>query len=163
MRTHDSFSLRLAGLATFALGSGLLLAWAVGGCVRPGEPALPPPPVRVEFINETGLDLTPNFYYSDTAGDAAALFVVGYLNTSFIERAFPEIPPRASAFTVLECSAVRSLGVRRPRLFNPLTLEVTDSADEVFLLRDVTLECGATVRFAYFLDGPALRVRLEVE
>lgn len=132
------------------------------GCV-PLEPAGPPPPVRIEFVNETALDLTPNFYYSDSAADAPSLFVVAHLNTSFIQRQFAEIPSRGTAHTVLACERVRSLGVSRPRVFNAAVLEVTDSTDEIFLLRNADYDCGATLRFVYYLEDEALRVRLETD
>jgi hypothetical protein len=143
-----------------ALALGAMLTITASGCVVVPEP--PPEPVRVEFVNETGLDLTPNFYYSDTAADAAGLFVVAHLNTSFIEREFKELRPRETEFTVLECDQVRSLGVRRPRLFAAGTLEVVDSEDEIFLLRETDFECGATIRFIYYVENGVFRVRLEI-
>jgi hypothetical protein len=154
---RQSSSFRAASrLAAAAVVAGLV------GCVPP-EPAGPPPPLRIEFVNGTALDLTPNFYYSDSAADAPSLFVVAHLNTSFIQRPFAEIPSRGTAHTVLACERVRSLGVSRPRVFNAAVLEVTDSGEEIFLLREADYDCGATLRFVYYLEGETLRVRLETD
>lgn len=145
------------------LRRGLLLAatgqlWLTTGC-----PVAPPPapPTTLEFVNATSLDLTPNFYYSDTAADAEGLFVAAHLDTSFIQREFAELRPGQTASTTLACRQTLSLGVSQPRLFNPAADQVIQSEDRVFLLRDRDFDCGSTLRFVYFLEGGALRVRVE--
>lgn len=156
-----SASPRSAGLrpAAAPAAAGLLLVAA--GCIVVSTPPSPPPPTTIEFANTTALDLTPNFYYSDTATDAAGLFVVANLDTSFIRREFAELRPGETASTTLECERTLSLGVSRPRLFNPAADQVIQSGDQVFLLRDRDFACGPTLRFVYFLEGGALRVRVE--
>jgi hypothetical protein len=140
------------------------LAPAVGllglaaGCLVVNPPA---PPTTVEFVNATPLDLTPNFYYSGTATDAESLFVAEHLDTSFIRREFAELRPGESASTTLECGRALSLGVSRPRLFNPAADQVIQSEDRIFLLRDRDFVCGARLRFVYHLEDGGLRVGVE--
>jgi len=141
---------------------GLALAWLtaiVGGCIVLPEPE--PQPVVIEFVNQTSLDVQPNFYASDTATDAAGLFVAANLDTSFIDRPFPELRPAENTSMTRACGVVRSLGVRQPVLFDAASLAVTTSEDQIFLLRDADFTCGATIRFVYFTEGEAFRVRVE--
>jgi hypothetical protein len=140
----------------------LTLAWltaVVGGCIILPEPELEP--VVIEFVNQTALDVRPNFYASDTATDAAGLFVAANLDTSFITRPFPELRPDETLSAIRECGVVGSLGVRQPVLFDAATLTVTTSDDQIFLLRDADFACGATIRFVFFTEGDAFRVRVE--
>jgi hypothetical protein len=160
---HDAVTSRRSAKLCFAsyvaAASPLLLA---AGCIVVGPPPPPPPPpATIEFANTTSLDLTPNFYYSDTAADAEGLFVVANLNTSFIRREFAELRPGETASTTLACERTLSMGVSRPRLFNPAADEVIQSEDQIFLLRDRDFACGPTLRFVYFLEGGELRVRVE--
>ena len=140
----------------------LTLAWltaVVGGCIVLPEPELEP--VVIEFVNQTALDVRPNFYASDTATDAAGLFVAANLDTSFIDRPFPELRPNESLSTTRACGVVSSLGVRQPVLFDAASLTVTTSEDQIFLRRDAEFTCGATIRFVFFTEGDAFRVRVE--
>jgi len=60
-------------------------------------------PVVIEFVNQTALDVRPNFYASGTAADAAGLFVAANLDTGFIDRPFPELRPGESLSATREC------------------------------------------------------------
>ena len=123
--------------------------------------AAPPEPVRIELVNETGRDLTPNFHRSASATTPEALFVPANLDISLIDRVFPEIPPGQTASGSFECDRLSAIGVRAPRAFEPATLTVIDSADELFLRLGDGFDCGQRVRFVYFMEGGALRVRVE--
>jgi hypothetical protein len=139
----------IAGLAGIAL---------CAGCI----PAPAPQPVTVELINQTGLDVTPNLYVSGDAGDSAALFGDDANRvTDFTDRPFPEL--RSGEIVSLEfpCKEAASIGVRNAVLFDAVTLTVTNSTDEIFLPRDGDYDCGATIRFYYFREGAAFRVRFE--
>jgi hypothetical protein len=141
---------------------GLPHVWlmvVVGGCIA--LPAPEPEPVVIEFVNQTSLDVRPNFCASETATDAAGLFIGANLDTSFTDRPFPELRPGESASTTRACGVVSSLGVSRPVLFDAATLTVTTWEDQILLLRDAEFTCGATIRFVFFTEGDAFRVRVE--
>lgn len=129
------------------------------GCVPVTPP--PPGPVTIELVNATGFDVRANLFTSATATRNTDLFVTGNLNTSWTDRAFPELRPLETRSLTLECSAAASLGVNAPTLFDAATLTVTPSADQIFLARDAGFSCDSTVRFVYFLDGSTFRVRVE--
>ena len=129
------------------------------GCIRP---APPPGPVTVELINQTGLDVTPNLFVSGFTGDPAALFGdEANRVTEFSDRPFPEL--RGNEIVTLEvaCDDAGAIGVRNPVLFDAVTLTVTNSTDQIFLVPSGDFDCGGTVRFYYFREGGAFRVRFE--
>jgi len=134
------------------------LAALLGGCI---VETTPPGPITVELVNETALDVRPGFYTSDTATDAAGLFVRANLRADFTDRAFPELRARETKTLTLECADVASIGVNAPVLFDAVQLIRTDSDDQIFLLRDTGFQCDATVRFVYYTDGDDFRVRVE--
>jgi hypothetical protein len=135
-----------------------LLAALLGGCIIE---TTPPGPITVELVNETALDVRPGFYTSDTATDAAGLFVGANLRTDFTDRAFPELRARETKTLTLECADVASIGVNAPVLFDAVQLIRTDSGDQIFLLRDTGFQCDATVRFVYYIEDEAFHVRVE--
>jgi len=141
----------------FALTSICLVVWA-SGCIVQTEP---PAPVVVEFVNQTSLDVQPNFYVSASATTMATLFVAANLDTSFINRPFPEMRAGETASVSLACDEVASFGVSRPESFDAISITVVVSDDQVFLARDQEYTCGTTVRFVYFTEGETLRVRAE--
>lgn len=131
---------------------------AIVGCL----PQADPPFVNIELINQTGLDVTPNLYVSDSAGDSASLFGDRVNRfTAFTDRPFPELRGNEIVTLPFPCNEAASIGVRNPILFDAVTLTVTDSTDEIFLARGGDYDCGATIRFYYFRDGTAFRVRFE--
>jgi hypothetical protein len=137
--------------------SGLMAALAAcAGCV-----VEPPPPTAVELVNTTGLDVRPNLYASASASDAAGLFVGANLVTDFTDRPFPELRAGESVTLTRECEDIQSIGVEGPVLFDALQLIATPSADRIFLVRETDFQCGGTVRFVYFTEGDAFRVRVE--
>ncbi|MFQ5805671.1 MAG: hypothetical protein ACE5I3_04390 [Phycisphaerae bacterium] len=131
----------------------------VGGCIV--EPP-PPPPTTVQLANSTAFDVRPNLYTSGSATGEAGLFVGANLRTDFTDRPFPELRRNETATLTLECDEIQSLGVDAPVLFDAVTLTVTTSGDRIFLLRDTNFACGATIRFVYFTEGDAFRVRVEL-
>ncbi len=143
----------------FACGLTAALLY-LPGCV-PVTPPPPPGPVTIELVNATGFDVRANLFTSATATRNTDLFVAGNLNTAWTDRAFPELRPLETRSLTLECGAAASLGVNAPTLFDAATLTVTPSADQIFLARDAGFSCDTTVRFVFFLDGTAFRVRVE--
>lgn len=144
--------------AALAFGVAFVVGGMQSGCI---VETLPPAPVTVVLANSTSLDVRPAFYASASATDAAGLFVGANLVTTFTDRAFPELRGKETVTLTYGCEEVRSLGVSRPRMFDAVTFDVTRSGDELFLQRDTNFECGATVRFVYFTEGDAFRVRVE--
>src|SRR5215510_8300815 len=143
-------------LAAFLAGAALV---DLSGCVRPA-PA--PGPVTVELINQTGLDVTPNLYVSDFTGDPASLFGdSSNLVTDFTNREFPELRVGEVVTLEIPCDEAGAIGVRNPVLFDAVTLTVTNSTDQIFLVPSGDFDCGGTVRFYYFREGSAFRVRFE--
>lgn len=128
-----------------------------GGCLLPP----PPPPTTVELVNNTTLDVKPEFYTSSSAADAEGLFVAAKRRTDFTDRPFPELRGGETVTLTFECDEIQSLGVDAPVLFDAVTLTVTTSADRIFLQPGTDFECGATVRLVYFTQGDAFRVRAE--
>ncbi len=139
---------------TAALLGPLLLA----GCF----PAPPPPaPITIALVNLTALDVRPNLYVSNSATTGGELFVDANLVTDFTDRAFPELRPNENATVTRECDEVHSLGVDGPVLFDVARPGVTRSQDQIFLRRDADFTCGATIRFVFFTEGEAFRIRVE--
>ena len=130
----------------------------MGGCVVATAPS---GPITVELVNQTNLDVRPGLYTSSSATDAAGLFVGGTLRTDFTDRAFPELRSDETATLTLECDTVTSIGVKEPVMFDAVQLIVTDSDDQLFLLRGTDFQCEGTVRFIYYTDGDDFRVRVE--
>ncbi len=135
----------------------ICLLWLVGCVVNN------PDPVTVELVNETTGDVTPSLHLSAAATDATGLFDAANLVTDFTDRGFPELRPGETARFDVACEDVSALGVRTPIFFDPVTLLVLDSADEIVTNRDTEFGCGSVVRFVYFRDGDAFRARLEIE
>jgi len=127
----------------------------LSGCI----PA--PPPTTIELVNSTGLDVRPEFHTSGLATSADGLFTDGNLVTDFTDRPFPELRGSESVTLTLECDELQSLGVDGPVLFDALQGIVTRSDDRIFLRRETDFECGVTLRFVYFAEGDAFRVRVE--
>jgi len=138
------------------IGTLATLALLVGGCVTQ-----PPPATVVELVNTTALDVQPNFHASGSATDAAGLFVAANRRTDFTDRAFPELRGGETATLTLDCEEIAALGVDAPVMFDATLLEVTESSDQILLLRDTSFECGATIRFVYFTEDGVFRVRRE--
>src|SRR5262245_45441466 len=144
---------------SFATVSAAAALVDLSGCVRPA-PA--PGPVTVELINQTGLDVTPNLYVSDFTGDPASLFGdSSNLVTDFTDREFPELRGGEIVSLEIPCDEAGASGVRNPALSDAVTLTVTNSTDQVFLVPSGDFDCGGTVRFYYFREGSAFRVRFE--
>lgn len=142
-------------VAALACGAALVL---LTGC-----PPEPPPPTRVELVNQTSRDLTPHFFNAGRPLDAAELFVPENELPPFVERPFQELPPGGSVTLLYDCDSDWTLGVRRPRAFEPTTLTVFDSPDEIVLRQGVEFQCGQLVRVIYYFESGVLRVRTEVE
>jgi hypothetical protein len=134
------------------------LAALLGGCIIETAPT---GPITVELVNETSLDVQPRLYTSGSATDAAGLFVGANLRTDFTGRPFPELRADEAVSLTLECDDASSIGVRNPVMFDAVQLIVTNSDDQLFLLRDTDFQCGTTVRFVYYTDGDDFRVRVE--
>jgi hypothetical protein len=129
-----------------------------GGCViEPPEPS----PITVELVNSTTLDVWPNFYTSASATDAAGLFVAGNLRKEITSHAVHRLLAGETVTLSLECNDIQSIGVDAPVLFNGILITVTTSTDRVFRLRGSDFDCGSTVRFEYFTEGDAFRVRVQ--
>ena len=129
------------------------------GCI---QPAPAPGPVTVELINQTGLDVTPNLYASGFTGDPASLFGdAANLVSDFTDRPFPELRGGEIVTLEISCDDAGMIGVRNPVLYDAITLTVTNSTDEIFLVPSGDFDCGGTVRFYYFREGSAFRVRFE--
>jgi hypothetical protein len=141
-------SRRIAGLAPLLMLSA--------GCV------ITPPPTTVELVNTTSLDVRPHLYASDSADDAAGLFVGANVITDFTDRAIPELRAGETVTLTFDCDALRALGVDAPVLFDAVQLLVTRSNDRLLLRREVDFQCGDTVRFVYYREGEAFRVRAEL-
>ena len=137
-----------------ALAAPLLVLLA--GCV------FEPPPTTIELVNTTALDVTPNLYVSESATDESGLFVAANRVTDFTDRAFPELRGSEQVALELECDAAVTLGVNAPVLFDAVQVIATASDDHLLLQRDVDFQCGETVRFIYFAEGDAFRVRVEL-
>lgn len=119
-------------------------------------------PLKIELINQTGLDVTPNLYSAADAPDAAGLFGdSGNRITNFNDRPFPELRGNEIASIELGCESAGVVGVSKPTLFDPATLTVTPSSDEIFLVRTTDYDCGRHLRFYFYREGSALRVRVE--
>lgn len=126
------------------------------GCTTTREP------LTIELINQTGLDVTPNLFAATDAADAAALFGDGGNRVSnFNDRPFPELRGNEIASIELGCESAGVVGVSKPTLFDPATLTVTPSTDEIFLVRTTDYDCGGHLRFYFYREGAALRVRVE--
>lgn len=120
------------------------------------------PPTTVELVNSTSFDVRPDFYTSDSATQPAALFVGGNLRTDFTDRPFPELRSGQTASLTLNCDEIESMGVDTPILFDALQLTVTSSLDQIFLRQGSDFECGTRVRFVYYTENGAFRVRAEL-
>jgi len=143
-----------------AIGGAWLagMAWTtIGGCI------FAPPSTTVELVNSTPLDVRPELYVSGSAADEAGLFVGGNLVTDFTARPFPELRGNETATVTFDCEQIRSIGVDRPVMFDATTLTPTESNDRVFRVRGTDFECGGTLRFVYYTEGGAFRVRLETD
>lgn len=140
------------------LAAAFSLAALPGGCI---VETIPLGPITVELANQTALDVRPGFYTSDSATDAAGLFVDANLRTDFTDRAFPELRASETATLTLECADASSIGVNGAVLFDAVQLIPTDSEDQIFLLRNTDFQCGTTVRFVYYADGDGFHVRVE--
>ncbi|MFO0840213.1 MAG: hypothetical protein U1D55_17025 [Phycisphaerae bacterium] len=136
-------------------------ALAPAGCVVVSTPPPPPEPIKIELYNPTSGDVRPNLFVSATALDETGLFVGGNQVTNFTTRPFPELRAGETATVTVDCDTAASIGVDKPVLFIASTLAVTNSADRIFLLRDTDVTCGRTVRFVYFTEDAAFRVRRE--
>jgi hypothetical protein len=132
-----------------------LLLVVMGGCLAPPEP------VTLVLVNETTLDVRPNLHTSADATTADELFQPANLNTTFTDRAFPELRPGETISLSFECADLQSVGVDRPVLFDAAALVVTPSEDTLFRVRETDFACGDTVRFVFFSEGEAFRVRVE--
>lgn len=138
----------LAALGTFQI--------PLAGCTAALEP------LKIELINQTGLDVTPNLYSAADAPDATGLFGDGGNRiTNFNDRPFPELRGNEIASIELGCESAGVVGISKPTLFDPATLTVTPSADEIFLVRTTDYDCGGHLRFYFYREGSALRVRVE--
>jgi hypothetical protein len=144
-----------AGMRTVGALAAPLLA-LLAGCVSE------PPPTTIELVNTTALDVTPNLYVSESVTDEGGLFVGANLITDFTDRAFPELRGGEHVALTLECDAAVTLGVDAPVLFDAVQVIATTSDDHVLLQRDAGFQCGETVRFVYFTQGDAFRVRVEL-
>ncbi|MCA9242554.1 MAG: hypothetical protein KDA32_01265 [Phycisphaerales bacterium] len=150
-------SMRRAWLWAGALGVGAISA--LGGCV-----VTPPAPVTVVLANRTGTDLTPKFFSSASATTTASLFVYNNRLVDFNNRAFDEMRAGEVITLNFDCEELRSMGVQRPFIFDPISLTIGRLEDEVFLLRDNGFQCGDLVRFVYDTDeNGALTLDVEFE
>jgi len=103
-------------------------------------------------------------YVSATADSAEPLFSTSAnLRTDFTDRPFPELRPNETKSIDVSCDQLRTLGVSRPILFDAGSVAVTNSDDVIFLISDGDFECGKIVRFTYFREGDAFRVRYDVD
>lgn len=134
------------------------LAAALGGCVIEVAPT---GPITLVLVNETALDVQPGLYISDSATDGAGLFVDANLNTTFTDREFAELRGNETITLSLECDTVLTIGVQGAVMFDSTQLIVTESDDQVFLLRNTDFLCEATVRLVYYADGDEFHVRAE--
>lgn len=144
--------------ATVIIAGGVLAGLLSIGCVAE---LTPPEPVTIVLANQTGYDVRPALYVSDSAADRATLFTGANLVTTFTDRVFPELRPGEIITLTYECEQLGSLGVSRPRMFDAIELDVTRSDDEIFLLRETDFDCGSTVRFVYFTQAGGFHVRVE--
>ncbi len=130
----------------------------LGGCVTETIPA---GPITLELVNATALDVLPRLYVSGSATDADGLFVGANLHTTFTDRAFLELRADETITLTIECDTLVAIGVQDPVLFDSTQLIVTDSDDQIFLLRDTDFQCETTVRLVYYTEGDEFHVRAE--
>lgn len=135
----------------------LVVAVLMGGCVS--EPA-PTPKVEVELVNQTDIDLRPNFFISSSATTSQELFDEAAF-TAFTDRAFPELRAQENVTLMFECNEARSLGTAKASIFDAVTLTRTGTEDVIFLVRESDFNCGDRLQLIYFTQDGALRVRLE--
>lgn len=135
----------------------------LGGCVAILEPPPPPPPpeTTVELVNESRYGVDPNFFVSSAATDEGGLFVSANRVTSFSTRAIPTLAADSRARLTFECDEIRSMGVRRPVFSDAINFTGGTSDDVIVLLRDDEFVCGDAIRFVYFVEDGAFRVRAE--
>jgi len=138
------------------IGASALLSY--GGCVVVDDPA---PPVSIELANTTSYIIDANFFISMTATDEAGLFVQENIYTDFSTRASRTLGPNETATFELPCDRVQSMGVRAPLFAAQIGFGGGRSDDVIFLLRDADFTCGATIRFVFFTEAEAFRVRVE--
>jgi hypothetical protein len=123
----------------------------------------PPEPVTVELVNQTSLNVVPNLFVSAGAADAASLFSdSANLYADFVDRPIRELRPAEVVSLTFDCEAAASLGSHFPQSFDPVNLALNTSTDAPFLLNGSEFGCGQIVRFYFFIDGTAFRVRAEV-
>lgn len=135
-------------------------ALALAGCIpQRSEPK--PVDTLFELVNATGLVVDANFFASGSARDAAGLFVQSNIYTGYSSAPIPTLGANQTVNFTLPCNQTASIGVRRPVFTNPLIISGGESADEILLLSDIGFECGAKIRFVYFTEGDAFRVRVE--
>ncbi|MEP0845885.1 MAG: hypothetical protein HRF50_03580 [Phycisphaerae bacterium] len=146
---------RLRGASVVGPLLGLVLA--ASGCI------VAPPPVRIELLNTTALDVRPNFYSSSEAATSGELFLAENLRTDWTSRVFPELRAGETASLELTCADAAAVGVSGSIMFDALRVSAVTSPDVLFLLRDAEFGCGQTVRFTFVNDAGALRVQLSVE
>lgn len=160
---HGSRPLRGSRLSWFRrslLLGGALLLLAMAGCIVEAPPAI----TTVELVNETTGDVTPNLYVSATAENSDLLFSTSAnLRTDFTDRPFRELRANETRSIQVSCDQLRALGVLRPVLFDAAQLQVSASDDVIFLAAGGDFECGKTVRFTYFREGDAFRVRYDID
>ena len=145
-------------LPKFLLTAAVLIP--VPGCI----PEAPPAITTIELVNSSSGDVTPNLFISASADTSDALFsTTANLRTDFTDRPFPELRPNETKSIEVSCDQLRTLGVSRPILFDAGSVSVTTSDEVIFLISDVDLECGKTVRFTYYREGDAFRVRYDVD
>lgn len=129
----------------------------LGGCVTPVEE-----PIVIELVNTTSVNVVPNLFVSDSATTAGELFAEGNLVSDFVDRPIRELRPGETAALEFACEQVAAAGAWRPESFDPVTLTVIRSGDEVVQVKGIDFACGKIVRFVYFSEGPSLRLRIEV-
>lgn len=149
---------RLHAIAQPLFGA-IVLALA-SGCIVETPPAIG----TVELVNATAGDVTPNLYVSAEADTSDALFSTSAnLRTDFTDRPFPELRANETKSIEVSCDQLRTLGVSRPVLFDGGSVRVTNSEDVIFLISGGDFVCGKTVRFTYYREGDAFRVRYDVD
>jgi len=146
--------------ARVALSSAATLLSLLAACPLPPGPE-PTGPVSFELVNDTDLFVDANFFRSSSAGSAAELFVQPNIYTGYSSKPIPTLDPRQTVSFSLECEEVAALGVRRPVATSLVTFTGTESADEILLLRGSDYACEDHIRFVYYFDGAAFRVRVE--
>ena len=133
---------------------------SIAACI-PVEPA-PTGPITIELVNDTQLDVEPDFYVSATNAQPWNLFKDENKVEDFTDRAFPELRAKEKITLTYECNELVSFGSKTPTMVDAIAITRTESADQVYFVVGEDVTCEETVRFTYYYQDGVFHVKGEI-